>query len=63
MKNGEKPFSFPASLTVQGFHRTAIIRFESGKATHVETKTRRMWHYEDLPGELDRDPSEAIPNS
>jgi hypothetical protein len=24
---------------------------ESGKVTHVETETRRMWQYKDLPDE------------
>ncbi len=34
---------------LQRFYGTVTIRFDSGKATHVETETRRMWQYEDLP--------------
>ncbi len=36
---------------VQKFYGTATIRSESGKATHVETETRRGWRYQDLSHE------------
>ena len=53
MRTGEKLFKFLASLMLQGFYGTVIIRFESGKATHVETETRRMWQYGDLPEQIE----------
>jgi hypothetical protein len=34
------------------FYGTVTIRFEAGKVTHVETETRRMWRYKDLPEEM-----------
>ena len=49
MKKGEKLFRFLASLILREFYGTVTIRFESGKITHVETETRRMWRYRDLP--------------
>ena len=49
MPKGEKLFKFLASLILRKFYGTVIIRFEAGKVTHVETETRRMWEYEDLP--------------
>lgn len=49
MKTGEKLFSFLATLILDKFYGTVIIRFEKGKVTHVETETRRMWQYKDLP--------------
>ncbi len=51
VKTGEKLFKFLASLILRIFYGTVIIRFESGKVTHVETKMRRMWQYRDLPDE------------
>jgi len=33
----------------RGFSGTAGIRFEAGKATHIETETRQTWRYQDLP--------------
>jgi len=50
MKTGEKLFHFLARLILDKFYGTVTIRFESGKVTHVETETRRMWQYQDLPG-------------
>ena len=52
MKTGEKLFRFLASLILREFYGTVIIRFEGGKVTHVETQTRRMWQYKDLPEEM-----------
>ena len=33
------------SLMVRCIRSSITIRFESGKVTHVETETRRMWQY------------------
>ena len=49
MKQGEKLFRFLAGLVLQKFYGTVTIRLEAGKVTHVETETRRMWRYGDLP--------------
>ena len=49
MKKGEKLFRFLASLILREFYGTVTIRFESGKVTHVETQTRQIWEYRDLP--------------
>ena len=49
MKVGEKLFHFLARLILDKFYGSVTIRFESGKVTHVETETRRMWQYRDLP--------------
>ena len=50
MPRGEKLFKFLADLMLREFYGTGIIRFEAGKATHVETETQRRWQYKDLPG-------------
>ena len=52
MPRGEKLFTFLASLMMRNFYGIVITRFESGKVTHVETETRRMWRYQDLPREV-----------
>jgi len=49
MLRGEKLFRFLASLVLDKFYGTVIIRFESGKVTHVEAETRRSWEYQHLP--------------
>ena len=49
MKVGEKLFHFLARLILDKFYGSVTIRFESGKVTHVETETRRLWQYRDLP--------------
>ena len=49
LKTGEKLFHFLAALVLEKFYGTVTIRFEAGKVTHVETETRRMWRYQDLP--------------
>ena len=51
MPRGEKLFRFLASLILRKFYGTVTIRFEAGKATHVEMETRRSWQYGDLPEE------------
>ena len=52
MPRGERLFKFLAGLIVRKFYGTVIIRFESGRVTHVETESRRMWRYGDLPEEM-----------
>jgi hypothetical protein len=36
---------------LRGFYGQVIVRIETGKVTHVETETRRMWRDRDLPDE------------
>ena len=48
---GETPFRVLSSSVLQRSYGTVIIRSEGGKVTHVETETRRMWQYKDLPGD------------
>ena len=52
MPRGEKLLKFLASLMLDNFYGVVIIRMEAGKVTHVETETRRMWRYKDLPEEI-----------
>ena len=49
MPRGEKLFRFLAGLMLRSYYGTVTIRFESGKVTHVETETRQIWKYRDLP--------------
>jgi len=49
MRTGEKLFHFLARLILEKFYGSVTIRFEHGKVTHVETETKRMWQYKDLP--------------
>ena len=49
MRAGEKLLKFLARLILDKFYGSVTIRFENGKVTHVETETRRMWQYKDLP--------------
>lgn len=58
MRAGEKLFKFLAGLILDKFYGSVTIRFENGKVTHVETETRRMWQYKDLPAESDDNRSE-----
>ena len=51
MPRGEKLLKFLASLMLREFYGTVTIRFEAGKVTHVETETRRVWQYKELPEE------------
>ena len=60
MKQGEKLFKFLANLILQKFYGNVIIRFEAGKATHVETETRRAWRYGDLPERAEPRDDESI---
>ena len=50
MNVGEKLFRFLARLVLEKFYGSVTIKFESGKVTHVETVSRQMWRYKDLPG-------------
>jgi len=52
MPRGERLFRMLAGLMLDRFYGTVTIRMESGKVTHVETETRRVWRYQDLPQEL-----------
>ncbi len=56
MPRSEKLFRFLAGLMLHRFYGTVTIRFESGKVTHVETETRRMWQYKDLPEQVGETP-------
>lgn len=49
MKTGEKLFTFLARMILRKYYGTVTIRFEGGKVTHVETETKQMWTYKDLP--------------
>ena len=51
MPRGEKLFRFVGSFMLDKFYGAVTIRFEAGKVTHVETESRRMWRYKDLPQE------------
>lgn len=43
MPKGEKLLKFLVGLMLWRFYGTVTIRFESGKVTHVETETYRVW--------------------
>ncbi len=45
----EKLIRFLKSLHYDNFYGCVIIKFENGKATHVETNSTRKWQYKDLP--------------
>lgn len=71
MKHGEKLIQFLHGLALDRFFGTVTIKYEHGKVTHVETETRRVWQYRELPerawtGEqelderLKRDPHQAL---
>lgn len=53
MRRGEKLFRFLAALMMRNFYGSVTIHFEAGKVTHVETATRRMWVYQELPAKTD----------
>ena len=54
-KSSEKLCKFLVSMTLRKSY--GIIRFEAGKATHVETQTQRTWQYSDLPEQVRGDPA------
>jgi len=45
----EKLIQFLQKLFSEKFYGCVIIRFENGKATHVEMNSMRKWEYKDLP--------------
>ena len=63
MSMGEKLLKFLASLMLRTFYGMVIIRFESGKVTHVGAETRRMWRYRDLPDEMVQERLEVAHNA
>lgn len=60
-QKGEQILKFLASLMMRGFYGTVTIPFEDGKTTHVETETRRVCEYKDLPEET-TPPADTAPN-
>ena len=52
MPRGEKLPKFLALLMLHDFYGVVIVRMEADKVVHVETETRRAWHYKDLPEEI-----------
>lgn len=61
MPRGEKLFRFLAALALEKSCGVGTIRCEHGKVTHVETETRRMWRYRDLPEEV-ATPPHCVPD-
>ncbi len=45
----EKLIRFLQKLLAEKFYGTLIIKFENGKATHVEMISSRKWEYKDIP--------------
>jgi hypothetical protein len=62
MPRGEKLFGFLAGLTRRRFYGTATIRFQAGKVIYVETGTRRIWPYRELPDEVEFSHGEELWN-
>ncbi|GAG00875.1 unnamed protein product, partial [marine sediment metagenome] len=60
MQRGERPFRLLANLMLRRFYGSVTIKFEAGKVTHVETETRRVWQYKDLPEETRSEPEGII---
>jgi hypothetical protein len=52
MSEGEKLLAFLGGLILHAFYGKVTMRLERGKVTHIETQTRRMWRYKDLPDEV-----------
>ena len=48
----EKLIRFLQKLFADKFYGTITIKFENGKATHVEMNSSRKWEYKDLPCSL-----------
>ena len=46
----DKLIKFLLKLYGDKFYGCVIIKFENGKATHVELNSTRKWEYKDLPG-------------
>ena len=66
MKTGEKLFRFLEALMVERFHGIVTVKFQNGKATHVDVETRRSYEYRELPDRYgasdgtDRAPSDDV---
>lgn len=45
----EKLFKFLKKLFSDKFYGSVIIKFENGKATHIEVNSTQKWQYKDLP--------------
>jgi len=45
----EKLIRFLQKLFADKFYGTITIKFENGKATHIETTSINKWQYKDLP--------------
>jgi len=45
----DKLFNFLKKLFYEKFYGSVTIRFENGKATHVEVNSTRKWEYKELP--------------
>jgi len=45
----EKLIRFLQKLFADKFYGCVTIKFENGKATHVEATSTRKWEYKDLP--------------
>ena len=45
----EKLIRFLQRLLAEKFYGTITIKFENGKATHIEMNSKRNWEYKDLP--------------
>jgi len=45
----EKLIRFLKGLNSENFFGSVTIKFENGKATHVELNSTRKWEYRNLP--------------
>ena len=45
----DKLIKFLLKLCGERFYGCVIIKFENGKATHIETNSTQKWEYKDLP--------------
>ncbi len=45
----DKLIKFLMKLYRERFYGCVIIKFENGKATHIETNSTQKWQYKDLP--------------
>lgn len=45
----EKLLKFLKGLRSENFYGCVTIKYENGKATHVEITSTRKWEYKDLP--------------
>lgn len=45
----DKLIKFLLNLYSEKFYGCVIIKFENGKATHVEMNSTQKWQYKDLP--------------